>query len=284
MIEDMRPAPKSLILDLLSTLAGGTMPVGALIQAARLFGIAENSLRVALARLLAAAQVERDERGRYRLGVQAVPIDRHVHAWRRVEERLEPWQGNWIGAAACGGDAGKRERALCLLGFRELAPGLEIRPQNLRGGASAVREQLRQLGMAEALVFELDGFDPATQLRAFRLWDVDELRRTYLACRAELEDSRKRLVSADERDGMIESYLIGGRVIRQLAFDPLLPEPILPAGERDALVEAMRRYDRLGRAHWAGFLERHGVIARITPLHARLSETRAAAPLPGALR
>jgi phenylacetic acid degradation operon negative regulatory protein len=276
MIPAMRPSPKSLILDLLSSLAGGTMPVGALVEAGQLFELAENSVRVALARLLAAAQVERDERGRYRLGTQAAPIDRRVHTWRHLDDRLVSWEGSWIGAGASVGEGGRRERALRLLGFRELATGLEVRPQNLRGGANAVREELRQLGLGDALVFELDGLDAATQLRACGLWDVDELRRQYLACRAELEDSRKRLVAVGEREGMVESYLVGGRVIRQLAFDPLLPEAILPAAERDALVEAMRRYDRLGRAHWAGFLERHGVLTRSTPLHARLSEAHAA--------
>jgi phenylacetic acid degradation operon negative regulatory protein len=274
MIPGMRPSPKSLILDLLSTLAGGTMPVGALVQAGRLFELAENSTRVALARLLASGQVERDERGRYRLGGRAAPVDRQVHAWRRLEDRLTPWDGSWVGACAGAVEGGSRARALRLLGFRELAPGLEVRPQNLHGGANAVREELRQLGLGDALVFELTGLDLATQLRATRLWDVEELRRTYLTCRAELEDSRKRLVAAGEREGMVESYIVGGRVIRQLAFDPLLPEPILPAAERDALVEAMRRYDQLGRAHWAGFLERHGVLARGTPLHARLPEAR----------
>lgn len=278
----MRPAPKTLILDLLSTLSGGTMPVGALVQSGQLFELAENSVRVALARLLAAGQVERDERGRYRLGERAAPVDRHVHAWRRLEEKLGPWNGSWVGACASIAEGGRRDRALRLLGFRELTPGLEIRPQNLRGGASAVREELRQLGLAEPLVFELAGLDAPTQLRATRLWDVEELRRTYLSCRAELEDSRKRLVAAGEREGMVESYLVGGRVIRQLAFDPLLPEPILAAAERDALVEAMRRYDRLGRAHWAAFLERHGVFVRGTPLHTQLPEARAAEAWTGA--
>ena len=251
------------------------MPVGALIQAGQLFELAENSVRVALARLVGAGQVERDERGRYRLGAQAAPVDRHVHAWRRLEERLVSWNGSWIGVCAGTLESARRERALRWLGLRELASGLEIRPQNLRGGASAVRDELRQLGFGDALVFELADLDGAAHLRACRLWDVEELRRTYLACRAELEESRKRLVSVAEREGMVESYLVGGRVIRQLAFDPLLPEPILPAAERDALVEAMRRYDRLGRAHWADFLERHGVITHGTPLHTRLPDARA---------
>src|SRR5262245_36454900 len=114
MILGMRPAPKSLILDLLSTLAGGTMPVGALVEAGLLFELAGNSVRVALARLLAAGQVERDERGRYRLGSQAAPVDRRVHAWRHLDDRLTSWEGSWIGAGTSAGEGGRRERALRL--------------------------------------------------------------------------------------------------------------------------------------------------------------------------
>src|SRR5262245_18249493 len=87
------PSAESLILDLLSTLAGGTMPVSALVRAAELFDIAENSVRVALARLVAAGQVERDERGLYRMGAQAAPIDRRVTSWRRIHERVQLWDG-----------------------------------------------------------------------------------------------------------------------------------------------------------------------------------------------
>ena len=57
------PSPRSLVLDLLSTLRRGSMPVRALVEAAALFGIAENSLRVSLARLLAEGRVARDRRG-----------------------------------------------------------------------------------------------------------------------------------------------------------------------------------------------------------------------------
>ncbi|MEO2236657.1 MAG: hypothetical protein ABGW95_00195, partial [Candidatus Poseidoniia archaeon] len=46
-----RPSSKSLILDLLSTLRRGAMPVRALVAAGELFDITPNSLRVSLARL-----------------------------------------------------------------------------------------------------------------------------------------------------------------------------------------------------------------------------------------
>ena len=70
---------------------------------------------------------------------------------------------------------------------------------------------------------------------------------------------------------MVESFRIGGAALRVLATDPLLPEPIVPAREREALLAAMRRYDALGRASWSAFLSRHGVAHRaVTPVDSRV--------------
>jgi phenylacetic acid degradation operon negative regulatory protein len=279
MYSGMAPTAKSLTLDLLSTLAGGTMPVSALVKAGELFGIAENSMRVALARLLAAGQIERDERGRYRLGEKAAPIDRRVTSWRRIDQRLRSWGDGWLGVYAGGAprrpdrQLRRRERALRFLGFAELAPGLALRPDNLRGGVAAVRDELQALGLeAGALVFELAALDPASDARARGLWDVTALCAGYRQSLADIDASEKRLQLASEEEGMVESFLIGGRVIRQLVLDPLLPEPIVPVAERDALVLALRRYDRLGRACWAGFLERHGVLGSRTPADTRIPD------------
>src|SRR3990172_10296135 len=73
----VRPTARSFVLDLLSTLKRGAMPVRAVVAAAEGFGIAGNSIRVALARLLAAGRIERDERRCYRLGAGAEPMRRH---------------------------------------------------------------------------------------------------------------------------------------------------------------------------------------------------------------
>jgi phenylacetic acid degradation operon negative regulatory protein len=280
MYSAMAPTAKSLILDLLSTLKGGTMPVSALIQAAELFGIAENSVRVALARLVTAGQVDRDERGRYRLGAQSAPIDRLVTSWRRIGERLRSWDDDWIAVHTAGlpvrpaeRAVRRRERALRFLGFRELAPGLKVRPDNLRGGLETLRAELEGLGLeAGALVFELRGLDPASDARARGLWDVSELCAGYRQSLGDLAASEQHLQVVSEAEGMVESFLLGGRVIRQLVLDPLLPEPIVPVAERDALVVALRRYDRLGRACWNAFLERHGVLGGRTPADTRIAD------------
>jgi len=257
------PSPRSLILDLLSTLRGESMPVGALVAAGTLFGIPEGGMRVALTRLLAKRLVTRDERGRYRLGAGAAAVHRRVVSWRRLEERLRRWEGGWIGmhrrALARGRAGAAAERALRLLGFARLAPDLALRPDNLKGGIPAVREELVALGLEPGtLVFALSALDPVSEARARGLWDVAALRRGYARSCAQLAAGEARLARLSERAAMLESFRVGGRVIRELVHDPLLPEPLVPADERRAVVAALRRYDRAGRRAWAAFLARHG--------------------------
>ena len=264
------PAPPragSLVLDLLSTLRRGSMPVRALVETGGLFGIGSNSVRVALARLLARGLVERDERGRYRLGSAAEAIEHQVTSWRRLGEKTRSWDGGWIAALGASSPGGARRSgrrssgpALRFLGFRPLAPMLSVRPDNLVGGVSGVRTTLVGLGLcSDILVASLRELDPDTERRARGLWEGHALEAGYReACQA-LEESAARLPSLGARGAMVESFLWGGWAIRQLALDPLLPEEICPAAGRSALLEAMRRYDQIGRAAWAEFLDRHGV-------------------------
>jgi phenylacetic acid degradation operon negative regulatory protein len=72
---------------------------------------------------------------------------------------------------------------------------------------------------------------------------------------------------------MAESFLLGGRAIREIVLDPLLPEPLVPATERAALVGAMRRYDRAGRAAWSTFLRDAGMSGVHTPAPGRVMGT-----------
>jgi phenylacetic acid degradation operon negative regulatory protein len=274
-----KPSAKSLVLDLLSTLRRGAMPVRALLDAGVLFGIAEISVRVALTRLVAEGLVDRDERGHYRLGRGALAVRDRVGSWRRLDGRLRPWRGGWIGVlegrqpARDGARRGARRRggrALRLLGFRELERRLAVRPDNLEGGVERLRAELGALGLeAGTLVFELGGLDALTEARARSLWGAEALVAGYRKARRELERSQRRLARLPGPEAMVESFLVGGRALRQLALDPLLPEPIVPAGERDALVEAMRGYDALGRDCWADFMARHGAPHRAAPANTR---------------
>ncbi|HSD11852.1 MAG TPA: PaaX family transcriptional regulator, partial [Candidatus Binatia bacterium] len=238
----MNLRPKGLILDLLSTLGGRSMPVRALVDAAALFAIEENSLRVALTRLLVAGTVERDERGEYRLGKRAHAVQQQVVSWRRIEERIRPWQGGWTGLSTAGSaraarsELRRRERALRFFGFRELAPGLEVRPDNLAMSLGGLYRELVSLGLPEGFpLFAMAELDSATDGRARGLWDVRKLVADYRRSVAELAASEARLPALSARAAMAESFLLGGRVIRQLVLDPLLPEPIVETAERRAL-------------------------------------------------
>jgi len=259
------PTARSLTLDLLSSLRGHSLPVAAIVAAANLFEVQENSVRVAVARLLASGRIERDARGRYRLGAQADPVDRQVRGWRHLEEHLRPWDGAWTGVHL--GElplprrrAGKRRsRALRFKGFALLSPGLAVRPDNLQMPLEVLRTELHELGLeAGAVVFGIRDLDPASDARSRGLWNTAELCDGYRRSIQDLERSRLQLGQIEPEAAMVESFLLGGRVIRQLVLDPLLPEPILPASERSALVAALRDYDACGRQVWSSFMARHG--------------------------
>lgn len=279
----MSPTAKSLILDLLSTLRSGSMPVRALLEAARLFGLSENNVRVNLARLHATGLVERDERGRYRIGRGAEPVTARVASWRQRPERLVDWRGDWIAVHAAGAGPARlrrsrrsgsaRDRTLRLLGFRELAPGLALRPDNWAGGVAAVRDQAAALGLESGdLVAGLNSLDSAMDIRARGLWDTDALCAEYARSCQELAASTAGLASASVEESMVETFRVGGRVLRQLVLDPLLPEPMVPSATRQALFDDMRAYDLLGRRCWTEFLARFDVPHLRSPTDVRVGE------------
>ncbi len=268
------PTAKSLVLDLLGTLRpGSSIPIAALVEIGELFGIGGNALRVAVARLTASGRIVRDERGRYRLGERAQAVGRHVRSWRDLANRTRPWRGDWVGV--WGASAGRaphrhRDRALRLLGFARLQPRLWVRPDNLTERIGAVRNDLRSLGLpADDLVVGLHELDAATDERARRLWNVAALRRGYRRSLADLEASSARLPRLSTRDAMLESFLLGGRVIRELVLDPLLPDEICADDERRTLVDRLRDYDRAGRLIWAALLQRWDVPSLRAPVDAR---------------
>lgn len=258
------------------------MPVRALVASGRCFGIAENSVRVALTRLHAAETVERDERGRYRLAPRTEATRVEVAAWKTRHRGLYDWRPRaWIGLVNRESRrpsrrvTSRRERALRLLGFRQLETQLCIRPDNLAGGVERARERLEALDPSlqeNAIVVGLTQFPAETEQRAIELWQPGEIVAAYRRARGRLAASKARLSSRPEEDAMVETFLLGGQVLRQIALDPLLPEEMVPTQEREALVEDMRHYDEVGRRCWAGFLESFDVPHIRTPSDLRVSE------------
>lgn len=246
------------------------------VAACGLFGIRENSVRVALVRLTAAGMIEAAGRGCYRLGANATELAEDVSTWRAAESRVCEWSGAWI-VVHCGAlgrsdrsALGRRARALQLLGFRELDRELFLRPDNLAGGVATVRERLLKLGLdAEAAVFRASELDAARDARARALWDGPALTRSYRQTREQLEKWLSRADTLEPEVAARESFLIGGRAIRQLVFDPLLPDPLVDVAERRAFVDAVRRYDEAGHAIW-----RHLRLAPVTADDAEAASAR----------
>jgi len=285
----MQTTARSLILDLLSTLRRGTMPVRALVEAGELLGIAENNIRVSLARLYASGRVERDERGRYRLGPAVAAMSGQLRSWRRLTERACPWNGAWIAVHQTklgrGPARRRRDRALALLGFRDLEAGLAVRPDNLTGGVAFARTRLAELTSTDdesarsgadgtandgvGRVFQISQLDATSELAARSLWDADRLATEAKASTERLRESAQQIHRLTTGEAMVETFMLGGGVLRQLVRHPLLPEEILDPKPLDALLQEMKRYDELGRACWAEFLAGHSVPHRALPLDAR---------------
>lgn len=257
----MKPVPKinprSLILNLLVVNEVDSLTAREAVGACGLFGVRENSVRVALARLSSEGLVESAGRGAYRLGPNAEDLASDVATWPTVESRIRDWTGGWIAIHV--GSLGRsdrpalraRDRALAMLGMRELDRGLFVRPDNLAGGVAAVRERLYRLGLErDAAIFVAHDFDAARETRIRGLWDGAGLSAGYRRQRARLEEWMERAPSLEREAATRESYLMGGAAIRELVFDPLLPAPFVDVEARHAFVETVRRFDLFGKAIW----------------------------------
>ena len=290
----MAPTPKSLILDLLSTLAGGTMPVRALVAGRR-------------------AVRDRREQRAGRAGAPRWPGARSsatsagatgsAPSPRRSTASSPPGAASASACApgtttgsACTPPASRRARrsVRCAAASARSASSASASwrrasrsaPTTCAAASPRLRTELQALGLeAGALVFELRALDPASDARARGLWDVAALCAGYRQSLADLEASEQHLQIVSEAEGMVESFLLGGRVIRQLVLDPLLPEPIVPVGERDALVRGaaplrpprarlLGRVPRAPRSPRRAHARRHAPRRRREPPRGPLTRSR----------
>lgn len=259
--ENPTPTPRQLILKLLLAAEEGELDAASAIRACALFDLSANNTRVALARLQSAELIETVARGAYRLGQAGRALGEEVAAWRQAEERLLEWNGSWVVAltASLGRSDRKalraRERALGLVGMRELDDGLFVRPDNLAGGVAQTRDRLLSLGLeTTTAVFQALQFDSDRDTRARQLWNAKALQKTYQAGQRVLEASMARFASMPVDEAAREAYLLGDRAMRQIVFDPMLPEPLVVAQHRRSFRDVVKRYDDIGHQIWRDFL------------------------------
>ncbi len=260
----VKPKAKNLILDLLLASDGEPLAARDAILACRLFGLTENNARVTLARLAAESLIEGAGRGSYRLGSEALELAGEVATWRSAEQRIRPWTGAYVavhaGALSRSDRSAlkRRQRALDLLGFRELQRGLFLRPDNIERDVGAVRARLCSLGLEPQASVFLSSAWAAPQTQAIHaLWDGVALNERYRQLRQQLEDWLTRSAELEPEEAARESFILGGKAIRQVVFDPWLPAPLVDETARHAFLDTVRRYDAAGRAIWQRIFHQH---------------------------
>ena len=255
---------RELLIDFLSNRYPREMSVQEIAGVGIALGFTEQSLRMALTRLVEQAVAANTGRGRYRLSPSGETMRQEVRKWRHLEELARPWSGAWIGvfdAAIPRSDRAalrRHERAMRLRGFREFQSGLWIRPANLRDPVAELREHLRALGLHPAsLVVGLDDLDDDARAKATSLWDTTAMLATYRALSDELIASKSKLERIALNSAAAESMVLGRDVIRHINLDPVLPEELMPQSALINLIRTMTEYDQQARQIWRRFMRAH---------------------------
>ena len=255
---------RELVIDFLSNRYPREMLVQEITGVGIALGFTEQSLRMALTRLVEQAVAANIERGRYRLSPSGEAMRDEVRKWRHLDDLAKPWSGAWIGvfdASVPRSDRAslrRHERAMRLRGFRELRAGLWIRPANLRDSVAELREHLRALGLhPAALVVGLDELDDDARAKATSLWDTAAMLATYRALADELLASKSKLERLPLDTAAAESMVLGRDVIRHINLDPVLPEELMPQRALTNLIRVMSDYDQNARQIWRRFMRAH---------------------------
>src|SRR5277367_227252 len=255
---------RELVIDFLSNRYPREMSAQEILGVGTALGFSEQSLRMALTRLVEGSVAANTGRGLYRLSPSGEAMRLEVRKWRSLDDLAKPWSGAWIGvfdASVPRSDRAalrRHERAMRLRGFRELQAGLWIRPANLRDSIAELREHLRALGVhPAALVVGLDDLDDDTRAKATSLWDTAAMLATYRALTDELLTSKTKLDRLPLETAAAESMVLGRDVIRHINLDPVLPEELMPNRALATLVRTMTEYDQQARQIWRRFMRAH---------------------------
>lgn len=226
-----------------STLLGTTPPVlpsRVLVRAGELFGIAEGTIRVALSRMVSAGELIPED-GRYRLAGHL--LDRQARQEASRHPRLARWTGAWRIALVAAdrrsaADRAGLRRAMRSLRLSELREGVWMRPANLHLDVAGVA--------AEHCVWVTGEPDEDGAALAALLWDLEGWAIRAEELRAGMAAQLPALRSGDAA-ALAPGFVLSAAVLRHFQADPLLPDPLLPAGWPGA---ALRRdYDRYDSAY-----------------------------------
>ncbi len=175
------------------------------------FDIKEQTLRVALTRMVSAGDLVRSADG-YRLADRLLARQRRQDA--AIDPKTRPWHGDWVTVVITTVGADARTRAdlrndLLQNRFAELREGVWLRPANLAG-------DLPEEVTANARVLTSRDDDPAGL--ATVLWDLP----AWITIARQLLDE---IGSAPDVPGR---FVAAAAIVRHLLSDPVLPAELLP--------------------------------------------------------
>ena len=207
------------------------MPVGQLVALAGLFGVSENSARVALSRMVAAGEAATSGDGRYRLTGSL--LARHARQRRSRAAVRRPFDGHWILLLLPPDPSppsmrAERRKTLQAARFAERREGVWLRPDNidvvLDESIGAVdRLDARPEGDQRKLaaeIFDLDGW------AAGAAWLLEQIKATRV----------------ESTDDLASGFVLSAAVLRHFGSDPLLPDELLAGSWPGGGLR--QRYDR----------------------------------------
>lgn len=226
---------------MLSTLLGThppRLPVRALVAVGELFGFAEGTVRTALSRMAASAELDADN-GRYALGERLRRRQASQDASRQATPRQ--WDGSWwiahvVAEGRTVGDRREFRTRMRDAHMGELRPDVWLRPANIAGPQPS-----NDLLLTRGSVENRDSTELARQL-----WDVDGLRRTGERLTRIAADALASLAAGDAAV-LPHTFMVSVAVVRYLLADPQLPGDLV--GD-DWPADGLRpTYDELERSH-----------------------------------
>jgi phenylacetic acid degradation operon negative regulatory protein len=247
---------------------GGVVTLASLIRLAAPFGVSERLVRTSVARLAQDGWLANRRDGRlseYRLTDSG--RRRFADATRRIyASNPHTWSGSWtlvLLPVAPAGMRGELRRQLQWLGFGQLEPGVLAHATMTPADTRQVCARLP--AGDRAIVFEATGSGAAADRRiATSGWELKDLagryRRfisTFEPLRAALEPER----ALDPESAFVVRTLLLHEFRKVHLRDPLLPEPLLPAGwagvaAYDLCRDLYARVFRSAQAHLAAHARR----------------------------
>lgn len=211
MPELKRMTARSVVLSVLLGAHPAWASAAELVRLTSDFDIKEQTLRVALTRMVSAGDLVRSADG-YRLADRLLARQRRQDA--AIDPKTRPWQGDWTTVVITTIGADARTRAdlrndLLQNRFGELREGLWLRPANLAG-------ELPEEITANARVLTSRDDDPAGL--ADVLWDLPD----WSGTARQLLDE---IASAVDVPGR---FVAAAAIVRHLLSDPVLPAELLP--------------------------------------------------------